>query len=65
MEHYAQYRLDLANDRIQRRIHEAEQERLRPARSSPSFRQSLGFSIIRIGERLAAEPSPLRPAQLR
>jgi hypothetical protein len=65
MEYNARIRLDLANDQIRRRIDEAAQARLRPARSSPSFRQSLGHSIIRIGERLAAEPSSFRPAQLR
>ena len=65
MNSYAQLRLQEANEQIARRIREAADERLAPARSGPSIRQSVGFSIIRIGERLAADPSPLRPAQLR
>jgi hypothetical protein len=65
MNSYAQYRLELAQDEIRRRIREADRERMRPVRPPTSFRQSLGFSIIRIGERMAAEPSRFRPAQSR
>jgi hypothetical protein len=65
MNSYAQYRLELARDDIRRRVRDAERERMRPNRPSFSVRQSLGFSIIRIGERMAAEPSRFRPAQSR
>ncbi len=50
-----QIRLHLAHERRQRDIEEAARERLLDPR--PSLRRSLGHSIIRIGERLAAEPS--------
>jgi hypothetical protein len=66
MESYAQFRLQAAQEQIQRRIREAEFERLAAsARPPSSFRQSVGFSFIRIGERLAAEPSRFRPAPSR
>ena len=50
-----QMRLDLARERHARDIEEAARMRLIDSRSS--IRRSLGHSIIRIGERLAAEPS--------
>ena len=46
----------LARERIEREI--ATSELLRRARRpSPSFRQALGHRFIRIGARIAAEPS--------
>jgi len=72
MQSYAEIQLRQAQDRIAARIEEASFERAAataraigalPGRQS--FRRSIGYSIIRIGQRLAAEPSPLRPAQLR
>ena len=50
-----QIRLHLAHERRQRDIEEAARERLLGSRRS--LRRSLGHTIIRIGERLAAEPS--------
>ena len=60
-----QIQLRLANDRIRERIDEAARERMRGRDARPSLRRAMGQSMIRFGERLAAEPSPLRPAQLR
>jgi hypothetical protein len=51
-----QMRLDLARERRARDIEEAARMRLIGSRPM-SLRRSLGYSIIRIGERLAAEPS--------
>ncbi len=72
MQSYAEIRLRQAHERIAARIEEASIERAAAATRAQSaqprrqsFRRSIGYSIIRIGERLAAEPSPLRPAQLR
>ncbi len=48
-----QIQLHLAQERRMREIEEAARERLLHPR--PSFRRSLGHSIIRIGERLAEE----------
>jgi len=59
-----QIQLQLANERIQERIDEAARARHRD-RDKGSLRRSVGQSMIRIGERLAAEPSRLRPARLR
>ena len=50
-----QMRLDLARERHARDIEEAARMRLIDSQSS--IRRSLGRTIIRIGERLAAEPS--------
>jgi hypothetical protein len=65
MHGYGQVQLRLANDRIRERIDEASRARLAGRDERSSFRRSVGNSMIRIGERLAAEPSPFRPAQLR
>jgi hypothetical protein len=62
---YGQDRLRLANELIRERIEEANRARLGGRRERSSLRRSVGNSMIRIGERLAADPSPLRPAQLR
>jgi hypothetical protein len=62
---YGQDRLRLANERIRERIDEASRARLAGRKERPSLRRSVGNSMIRIGERLAAEPSPFRPARMR
>jgi hypothetical protein len=49
-------RLWLAQDRIAREIDDAAWER-RLDRPTPSIRRTVGHSIMRIGARLAAEPS--------
>ncbi len=48
--------LDQARERREAQIREAALRRL-VAASSPSIRRSLGRAMIRIGERVAAEPS--------
>jgi len=48
--------LDQARERREAQIREAAQRR-RVAASSPSIRQSIGRLMIRIGERVAAEPN--------
>ena len=48
--------LDQARERREAQIQEAAQRRLVVA-SSPSIRQSIGRLMIRIGERVAAEPN--------
>jgi hypothetical protein len=65
MESYGNFQLRLANDRIRERIDQASRARLVAPDERPSLRRSIGQSMIRLGERLAAEPSPLRPAQQR
>ncbi len=65
MQSYGNAQLRLANDRIRERIDEASRARLAGRGERSSLRRSVGNSMIRLGERLAAEPSPLRPAQLR
>jgi hypothetical protein len=65
MHSYGNAQLRLANDRIRDRIDEARRARLAGRDERSSLRRSVGNSMIRIGERLAAEPSPLRPAQQR
>jgi hypothetical protein len=52
----AQYTLQLSQERIQRDIEHAAAMR-RAARSETSIRRTVGHRIIRIGQRLAAEPS--------
>ena len=49
--------LYLANDARQREIRAAEQARQVPSQPRPSLRRSVGRSIVRIGVRLAGEPS--------
>ena len=66
MQENAQIQLRLVNDRIATRIREASDARLIASRTSVptrSVRRTVGHSIIRIGERLAAEPhfQPARP----
>ena len=56
MNSHAQVQLRLANERIAQRIQDAQHARLAAAVGRPSMRRSIGHSIIRIGERLAAEP---------
>jgi len=46
----------LARERQEREIARAAQMRL-SGRPTPSLRRSVGYSIMRIGARLAAEPS--------
>jgi hypothetical protein len=56
MQNHARYTLQLSKERIERDIQHAADSR-RAARSEASIRRSVGHRIIRIGERLAAEPS--------
>jgi hypothetical protein len=65
LQSYGTNQLRLANIRIQERIDEATRARLAGRDERSSLRRSLGNSMIRIGQRLAAEPSHLRPAQQR
>ena len=65
LQSYGKNQLRLANIRIQERIDEASRARLAVRAERSSLRRSVGNSMIRIGKRLAAEPSPLRPAQQR
>ncbi len=58
---HPQYSLLLANDRIARELRAASDAR-HVLRQPSRIRRSVGRSIIRIGERLAAEPA-LRPAR--
>jgi hypothetical protein len=65
LQSYGDIQLRLANIRILERIDEASRARLAERAERSSLRRSVGNSMIRIGQRLAAEPSPLRPAQQR
>jgi len=65
LQSYGPNQLRLANIRIQERIDEASRARLAGRDERSSLRRSVGNSMIRIGQRLAAEPSHLRPAQQR
>jgi hypothetical protein len=65
MQSHGSAQLRLANDRIRERIDEASRARLAARDERSSLRRSVGNSMIRIGERLAGDPSPLRPAQQR
>jgi hypothetical protein len=65
LQSYGSNQLRLANIRIQERIDEASRARLAGREERSSLRRSVGNSMIRIGQRLAAEPSHLRPAQQR
>jgi hypothetical protein len=49
--------LFLANDAREREIRAAERSRRVPAQPRQSVRRSVGRSIVRIGARLAGEPS--------
>jgi hypothetical protein len=49
--------LYLANDAREREIRAAERSRRVPAQSRQSVRQNVGRSIVKIGARLAGEPS--------
>ena len=49
--------LYLANDAREREIRAAERARLVPSQPRQSVRRSVGRSIVRIGARLAGEPS--------
>ena len=65
LQSYGNHQLRLANMRIQERIDEASRARVTGRDERSSLRRSVGNSMIRVGKRLAAEPSPLRPAQQR
>jgi hypothetical protein len=62
MNEHASIQLWLANERAASQMREASNSRLATANTT-QFRRTVGLSIIRIGERLAAEPS-LRPARV-
>ena len=47
----------LAQERIEREIASAAQRRRWAAQPAPSIRQAIGYRIIEIGARVAAEPS--------
>ena len=49
--------LYLANDAREREIRAAERARLVPVQPRQSVRQNVGRSIVKIGARLAGEPS--------
>ena len=53
---FAEYQLRLVNERHADEIRQAAEAR-RFARPSQSIRQTVGQSIVRIGARLAGEPS--------
>ena len=56
MQNYAQHRLRLSQERIERDLTHVAATR-RVARNDSSIRRMVGHRIIRFGERLAAEPS--------
>ena len=56
MQTYAEHQLRLVNERHAQEFREAAEAR-RFARPSQSVRQVVGQSIVRIGVRLAGEPS--------
>ena len=62
MNNNARTQLWLANDRAERLRRDAANDRLAAAMQTP-IRRSIGNSIIRIGELVAAEPN-LRPARV-
>jgi len=59
MHSYGQVQLRLANERIRERLEEASRARLIRRVDRSSVRRSVGNSMIRLGQRLAAEPSTL------
>ena len=62
MNSHAHLQLRLANELLAQRLLDASNARLAASVVRPSMRRSIGQSIIRIGERLAAEPN-LQPAR--
>ena len=62
MSSHAHIQLRLANELLAQRLLDASNARLAASVTRPSMRRSIGHSIIRIGERLAAEPN-LQPAR--
>ena len=50
------YALDIARERQQRAIEQASIDQ-RLGRPRPSIRRSLGYRVIAVGRRIAAEPS--------
>ena len=62
MNSHAHLQLRLANELLAQRLLDASNARLAASLARPSMRRSIGHSIIRIGERLAAEPN-LQPAR--
>jgi hypothetical protein len=63
MDSITDMQMQIANERIRRYRREAQFARHQAARSQP-IRRTIGRTIIRIGERMAAEPS-FRPARTR
>jgi hypothetical protein len=61
MDFQTDMQMQVANERIRRFRREAQYARHQRPRSEP-IRRTIGRSIIRIGERMAAEPS-FRPAR--
>jgi hypothetical protein len=61
MKSYADIQMQVARERIGRYRKEAESDR-RVRHSRQPFRRAIGHTIIRIGERMAAEPT-FRPAR--
>jgi hypothetical protein len=64
MKNDSETQLLLANDRIRSLVIAAAHERLAQPAQRDSLRRAVGHQIIRIGERLAAEPH-LQPARYR
>jgi hypothetical protein len=62
MNSHAHIQLRLANELLAQRLLDASNARLAASLTRPSMRRSIGHSIIRIGERLAAEPN-FQPAR--
>jgi hypothetical protein len=56
MQSFAQYQLELVNERRARQIREASVARRFERRERQSIRRVVGGSIVRIGARLAGEP---------
>jgi hypothetical protein len=56
MKTFAEMQFRIAQDRIAREIESAAQARLLD-RPGPSVRRTVGLTFIRIGHRLASEPS--------
>ena len=63
MESFTDMQMQMARERIGRYRREADNARYHGPRSQP-IRQTIGRTIIRIGQRMAAEPS-FRPARSR